>query len=118
MKSGSVRYHSGLKAEDIVGRHYEANGWRIADRRWRGSGGELDLVVQEGERLVFVEVKKARDFARAAERVSRRQMQRIYATASEYLGNLPDGQMTDVRFDVALVDGVGRVQVVENAIGF
>ncbi|SFC46397.1 YraN family protein [Tropicimonas isoalkanivorans] len=115
--SGSVSYHAGLAAEGIVEKHYARTGRPVAERRWRGQGGEIDLIVRDGDGLIFVEVKKARDFARASERVSRRQMERILASASDYLGRMPRGQLTDVRFDVALVDGQGQLQVIENAFG-
>ena len=115
--SGAVRYHAGLAAEQIVERYYARTGRPVSERRWRGRGGEIDLIVRDGEGLVFVEVKKARDFARAAERVTRRQMERIVAAASEYLDRMPLGQLTEVRFDVALVDERGQLQVLENAFG-
>ena len=113
--SGRVGYHSGRVAEEIVARHYAETGRRIEGRRWRGRAGEIDLIAREGEGLVFIEVKKSRDFAGAAERLSARQMQRIYAAASEFLAGEPRGQDTEVRFDVALVDGTGRLRIVENA---
>lgn len=115
--SGTTSYHSGLAAEDIVERHYRGAGTPVRARRWRGTGGEIDLIADQGDGLIFVEVKKARSFARAAERVNQRQMQRISNAASEYLGQMPHGQLTDVRFDVALVDQYGRVKVIENAFG-
>ena len=110
-----TNYHTGLAAEDIVASNYARRGRRIAAQRWRGCGGEVDLIVREGARVVFVEVKKSRTFARAAERLTRRQMDRIYASASEFIGGEPAGQMTDVRFDLALVDGRGDVRIIENA---
>ena len=42
-------------------------------------------------------------------------MARIYGAASEFLAGEPAGQLTEVRFDVALVDAVGRIEVLENA---
>lgn len=114
--SGTVSYHAGLSAEDQVAQDYRRRGYHLAGRRWRGRGGELDLVLRDGEGLVFVEVKKARDFARAAERVSRRQIERIFTAASEFVAGEPRGQLTDMRFDVALVDGVGRIEILENAL--
>ena len=116
--SGAVSYHAGFVAEGAVAARYVADGRTIAARRWRGSGGEIDLIARDGAGLIFIEVKKSRSIARAAERVSRRQMDRIYASASEFLSGEPGGQNTDVRFDVALVDQVGRIEIVENAFGF
>jgi len=115
--TGLVSYHAGLAAEGSVERHYASAGHEIARRRWRGSGGEIDLITRDGDGLIFIEVKKSKSFARAAERVSRRQMRRIYASASEFLAGEPNGQDTEVRFDVALVNAVGQIQVIENAFG-
>jgi putative endonuclease len=114
--SGLVSYNAGLAAEGAVAAHYAGRGLPEAGRRWRGTVGEIDLIVRDGAGIVFVEVKKARDFARAAERLTRRQAERIWATASEFLAGEPKGQGTDVRLDLALVDAVGRVRIVENVV--
>jgi putative endonuclease len=113
--NGSVAYHSGLVAEGAVAARYVAAGRTIAAQRWRGRSGEIDLIARDGTGLIFIEVKKSRSFEQAATRVSRRQMERIYASASEFLAGEPAGQDTDVRFDVALVDGSGRIEILENA---
>jgi putative endonuclease len=113
--SGTVSYHAGRVAEDSVAENYARRGFAIAQRRWRGRGGEIDLIAREGDGLVFIEVKKSRSFARAAERISRRQMERILMAASEFVAGEPRGQLTDMRFDVALVDGTGRIEILENA---
>jgi putative endonuclease len=112
---GAVANRSGTEAEAIVARRYERAGHAVADMRWRGRSGEIDLVARDGEGYVFVEVKKARCFARAAESLRPRQVARIMNAALEYLADAPRGLMTDMRFDLALVDGQGRVEVVENA---
>ncbi len=105
-------------AEDQVAALYQRRGGKIAARRWRGTGGEIDLIVREADRVVFIEVKRADTLALAAERLSERQMARICAAASEFIGGEPFGQDTDMRFDLALVDGSGRIEIIENAIGF
>ena len=114
---GTAAYHAGLAAENGIAQDYERRGFAVARRRWRGKGGEIDLILRDGTGLIFVEVKKSRDFARAAESLSARQMQRIYASAEEYLGQEPEGSLTAVRFDVALVDGTGDMRIIENAFG-
>jgi len=114
---GQVAYHSGAAAEQIAQRTYQANGYRIIAQRWRGASGEIDLIAQDETCLAFVEVKKARSFERAAERVSQLQMQRIYATAEEYLGTFSGAWPCEMRFDVALVDVHGACNIIENAFG-
>ena len=62
--------------------------------------GEIDLIVQDGRFLAFVEVKlrKNANFARAAEYVDRRKQDRIRNTASVYLSEFPT--KLQPRFDV------------------
>jgi putative endonuclease len=114
---GHRNYHAGVAAENRIAQDYERRGFAVDRRRWRGKAGEVDLIVRDGAGLIFVEIKQSRDFARAAQSLSRRQMQRIYRSAEEYVGNEPRGSLTDVRFDVALVDGTGFVEIIENAFG-
>lgn len=113
--SGKTSYLAGLAAEDSVEADYARSGHDIAARRWRGRGGEIDIVARDGEGFIFIEVKKARDFARAAERITRRQMQRIFSAASEFAAGQPKGMLTPMRFDVALVNQAGERQIIENA---
>jgi len=113
--SGSVGYHAGLVAENIVAQDYTDRNHTIAARRWRGKAGEIDLIAREGDTVVFIEVKKSQSFATAAARLGRRQMERIVASAGEFLAGEPRGQLTDVRFDLAMVNGLGAVKVTENA---
>jgi len=108
---------SGAAAEDSVARHYLGSGYTVRDRRWRGESGEIDLVTDDGEGLVFIEVKRARSFSDAALRLSAHQIARVVSAAREYLAAMPRGELTPVRFDLALVDGRGSVEVVENAFG-
>ena len=113
--TGLTGYHAGLAAEDIVVGDYGRRQHGLAARRWRGQSGEVDLIMRDGDTVVFVEVKKSRTFARAAGRLGRYQMDRLCGAAAEFLAGEPRGQLTDVRFDLAMVDGRGAVKVIENA---
>lgn len=106
---------AGLAAEAIVARDYIARGRQIACQRWRGKGGEIDLVIREGDRVVFTEVKKARTHDIAATRLGPRQIQRLCTAASEFIAGEPRGQLTEMRFDLATVDQAGTVRIIENA---
>lgn len=116
-KSGAGGYYAGCAAEEIVAQDYMRRGRPVAHRRWRSEGGEIDLIAREGERVVFIEVKKSGSLASAALRLGRRQMDRLCASAAMFLAGEPRGQLTDVRFDLALVDGMGRLRIIENAFG-
>ncbi|MCG7520138.1 YraN family protein [Ruegeria sp. Ofav3-42] len=111
----SVSYHAGQAAERQVAAEYERRGFSIAHQRWRGVGGEIDLIARDAEGVVFIEVKKSSSFDAAASRINRRQMDRICASAAHFLETEPNGQLTNVRFDAALVDTSGAVQIIENA---
>lgn len=114
---GSTSYHAGLSAEYQIAQDYKDRGYPTAQKRWRGSAGEVDLIAEDGDGLIFVEVKKSRTFGRAAARVTPRQMERVYNTAAEYLATMPKGQLTDVRFDVAMINDHGQIKIIENAFG-
>ena len=116
-RRGALAWHSGNAAEEATARYYESRGARIAARRWRGRAGEIDLILREGARVVFVEVKKADTHAAAVDRLGLRQQNRICAAASEFIGGEPMGQNTEVRFDVALMDASGRIEIIPNAFG-
>ncbi len=113
---GAMGHARGLSAEDQVERHYVRHGAECLARRWRGTGGEIDLIFDVAGDIVFVEVKASRSHARAAERVTPRQAARLMASAEEYLGTQPRGLLTPMRVDVALVDGQGVIEVIENAL--
>ncbi|MGS4945008.1 YraN family protein [Meridianimarinicoccus sp. RP-17] len=106
---------AGRSAEAIVSRHYQDRGAQLLVCRWRGTGGEIDLIFEHAGATVFVEVKKAADFAAASARIGPRQIARLSQAAEEYLGRHAGSVAAECRFDVALVDRVGRVQVLENA---
>ena len=111
---GKRNYEGGLAAEEGVARHYQASGRRLRARRWSGRSGEIDLIAEDDDGLVFVEVKSAATHARAAESLSRGQIGRIFRAAEEYLVGEPGGLLTKCRVDLALVDAIGRIDVVEN----
>lgn len=114
---GNLSYFSGQAAEQRIAQEYERRGFSIARQRWQGAAGEIDLIAKKYNEVVFVEVKKSSTTGRAAERLSEKQMQRIYSSAAQFLEQEPLGQLTPSRFDVALVNGQGGFEIIENAFG-
>lgn len=113
---GAVAYHRGKAAEEQVARFYAQRGARLVETRWRGQSSEIDLILRHGDDIVCVEVKASKTHAQAAESLRPQQIARLFQAAEEYLGTLPGGALTPMRFDVALVDGQGRIEILENAL--
>lgn len=111
---GARAYQDGLAAEDIAKRHYLANGHRLLAERWRGPGGEVDLIFQGADEVVLVEVKKAANHDIAATRLSDRQLWRIARSAEAYISQNCADPFTPMRLDLAMTDQAGRLAVLEN----
>jgi putative endonuclease len=82
-------------------RHLRQQGYVIVERNYRGRGGEIDIVAEQGDVLCFVEVRsRATDeHGDPLETVDRRKQQRVVSAARQYLA---DHDVTDreIRFDV------------------
>lgn len=116
-RRGERNHRAGTCAEEAVARRYLAAGYTAVARRWRCKGGEIDLVFGDGAGgFVFVEVKTARDLDGALARISPRQVARIHAAAAEFLADCPAGLDSAARFDAALMDGQGRIEIMEGAL--
>lgn len=113
---GRRSYLNGYAAEASVARHYARRGMNLLAHRWRGKGGEIDLIFREDDTLVFVEVKTSRTFEDAALHLRPAQCRRLFTAATEFAAAQPRGLLSEMRFDVALVDGTGQVRVLENAL--
>lgn len=114
------RQELGKLGEDLACAELQRRGYAITARRYRSRFGEIDIVSQYGDVVVFVEVK-ARRTARAgsaAEAISFWKRRRIGAMALDYLAW--HGQLArKCRFDVVAIDGIGTpaatIRVIENA---
>lgn len=90
--------------EDATARLYERRGYRVLDRNWRCTLGELDLVVAKDDALVFCEVKtrSGSAFGGGYEAVTWSKRRRLRRLAEAYVGaRAPHSGR--VRFDVASV---------------
>jgi len=59
-KRSDDRRQLGQWGESVAAQQLEAKGFQIVERNWRCRRGEIDLIAQEGDTLVFVEVKTRR----------------------------------------------------------
>jgi len=108
---------TGAQAELWAAQHLQQQGLKPVAKNYRGRFGEIDLIMQDGASLVFIEVRLRRnaDFGGAAASIDARKQQRIIRTAQQYLAGL--AHIPPCRFDVVLMDDVQghNVQWIKNA---
>ena len=107
----------GARAEDLCAEVLRRAGLTLVERNWRCRHGEIDLIAEEGETLVFAEVRmRSRpSFGGAAESVTAAKRAKLLAAARLYLVRRPQAAC---RFDVFLVDGpVSHVEWIRDAFG-
>ncbi len=98
----------GKTGEDLAVAAIERLGYEVLDRRYRTRHGEIDIVAEDGDTVVFIEVKARATASRgtAAEAVTARKRRRLIAMANDYLCRR---RLTSrrCRFDVVAIDGDG-----------
>ncbi len=100
----------GSGAEQLALRFLERKGLRLLTRNYRCRRGEIDLVMQEGNFLVFVEVRyrKHNRYGSPAESVTARKQQRILNAAARYLMDAAGTKARPCRFDVVAISAEGE----------
>ncbi|HYQ71849.1 MAG TPA: YraN family protein [Gammaproteobacteria bacterium] len=99
----------GREAETLAWHYLQSRGLRLLQRNYRSRGGEIDLVLQDRDSLVFVEVRYRRGtrFGSGAESVDRHKQSKLVACARHYLQTYPSLARQPCRFDVVSVSGTG-----------
>ena len=72
-------------------------GYRVRQIRWRGGGGEIDLVAEEHGLTVFVEVKSSPRMGEGALRVDARKARHLQNAADAYMRQYG---VSECRFDI------------------
>ena len=82
-----ARQRLGASGDRLAASWLEARGYRILNRNWRCPSGELDLVAELADELVFVEVKTRRGSAMGApdEAITPAKRRHLIASTQEYL---------------------------------
>ena len=112
-----LRKKLGDFGEQAAAAHLIKCGYVLVERKWRGPGGELDLVMRDSVTLVFVEVRTRRGPAGMAEEsVGRTKRERLAALAYAYLDAAEVPADTPWRIDVVAldIDSRGRIARLEH----
>jgi putative endonuclease len=104
----------GRRGEDAAAEHLSRSGWKIIDRNWRCTEGELDIVAVDGPAIVVCEVKtrSSTDFGTPAEAVTPAKAARLRRLAARWLA-AHGVRHAAVRIDIIglVADGSGRFNV-------
>lgn len=107
MPSDILPGQRGAAAEQQARQHLEQQGLRLVMQNYRCPQGELDLIMQEGKTLVFVEVRyrKNSHFGGPAASITPNKQRRLIAAANHYLLSRNSRQTPACRFDVLAITG-------------
>jgi len=112
----------GKLGETLAARELERRGYRIVERNWRCSIGEIDIVAEKDGQLVIVEVRTRRGDERGTpqESITPAKQVKLIELAQTYLQE-HDLDNRDWRIDVVAVElsprgQLLRIDVIENAI--
>jgi putative endonuclease len=94
----------GQQIEKQVEKYLQKQGLRFITRNYHSRGGEIDLIMQDQNNLVFIEVRyrKSARFGSALESVNKTKQSRIIHTAECYLQQCKKSYQV-YRFDVVAV---------------
>lgn len=101
------RIAAGTKAEGIAEQYLRQQGLSTVARNFRCRLGELDLIMQDGDALIFVEVRLRRNkhFGGPMASINSTKQRKLIAAAQTYLQKHPQLQNRDQRFDVVGITG-------------
>ncbi len=105
MQGNKISAPRGKAGEDAACVYLEDHGYKIIDRNYRTKGGEIDIIAEKGEDLVFCEVK-ARKFGaldKGEGAMTKAKLKRIIAASERFTMENPNYDNYFKRFDTAYV---------------
>lgn len=108
----------GFHGEHLVAAYLQKNGFSIIAQNYRKRYGEIDLIGQKNDLIVFVEVKTRKNpYVDPAEVILPSKQKKIIMVAKEFISSHTHGNAI-YRFDVALVECHSNdvnIEYIENA---
>lgn len=106
---------AGTAAERCAERYLRQKGLKLVARNFHSRFGEIDLVMDDRDTLVFVEVRsrRATTFGSAVESVGRRKQSRIIRAARCLIAARPKLAERSMRFDVVAISRVPGHNAIE-----
>ena len=103
--SSSSSIALGARAEDTACEYLQNQGLKLKDRNYRTRRGEIDLVMQSKDTIIFVEVRyrSSNQYGSPGDSITLAKRQKIIAAAQEYLISQGYGSDTPTRVDAILI---------------
>ena len=117
------RRDTGILGEKLAKDYLKKRGYRIRETNYRCPEGEIDIVAEHGDCLVFVEVKTRRslEFGIPEEAITAEKRERLRSVAARYRqehDNLPRLWRIDVvAIELDSKNKPTRIELIENAVG-
>ncbi len=109
----------GAQAEQQAARFLQRQGLKLLQQNYRCRYGEIDLIMQDGNTLVFAEVRlrSRNDFGGAAASINASKRVKLVRTAQHYLATL--AHIPPCRFDAVLLQATddSNIEWLRNAFG-
>ena len=104
----------GQAAEAQAAVFLQEHGLRLVERNYRCRMGEIDLIMNDGDTLVFAEVRlrKSVSFGGAAASITPHKQSKLIRAAQHYLQSLK--KQPPCRFDAVLLDGL-KIEWIKDA---
>jgi putative endonuclease len=115
MSVNNAKQVLGKEGERIAEQYLKRKGYKLVERNYRCSAGEVDLIVLDRRVIVFVEVKTrtGHRFGTPLEAVQPRKQRKMMQAAQFFLSQKKLHQR-DARFDVVGISWPGREPVIEH----
>lgn len=109
----------GSNEEDLAAHFLEQQGLKILERNFRFERGEIDIIAEEGDELVFVEVKARRTstFGLPEDAVTEKKQEQVHSVAEGYLFK-HEIEDRPCRFDIIAIqyqDGTREIRHIRDA---
>lgn len=99
----SDKIKTGSKGENLAAEYLEGKGFTVVARNYRFNRGEIDLIVQRDNWLIFVEVKtrSSNEYGEPEDFVDGLQIKKLFEAAEDYIFRV--NWQGHVRFDVVSI---------------
>ncbi len=107
----------GRAGEKLAVDFLKKKGFKILKTNYRTSVGEIDIIAQDNEAIVFIEVKTrtSENYGMPCEAVDRKKQEKYYRSATFYLQREKKME-SECRFDVVEIEN-GKINHILNAFG-